>query len=69
MASDKAFVEYVVEQLERGGDITYKSMFGEYGLYADGKFFAVVCDNKLFIKPTDAGRSFIEDVKHNFINQ
>ena len=37
-------------------------MFGEYGIYSDGKIFALVCDNKLFIKPTESGRAFIKDV-------
>jgi TfoX/Sxy family transcriptional regulator of competence genes len=25
-------------------------MFGEYGLYTQGKYFALVCDNTLFFK-------------------
>jgi len=62
MASDKKFVEFIVEQFKRVGPITAKSMFGEYGLYADGKLFALICDNKLFIKPTEPGRAFIQDV-------
>jgi len=37
-------------------------MFGEYGVYGDGKLFALICDNKLFIKPTEPGRAFIHDV-------
>jgi len=37
-------------------------MFGEYGVYSDGKLFALVCDNKLFIKPTEGGRVFIQNV-------
>lgn len=36
-------------------------MFGEYGIYADDRIFGVICDNKLFIKPTKAGRDFIGD--------
>ena len=37
-------------------------MFGEYAIYIDGKIVALVCDNQLFIKPIDGGRSFIGDV-------
>ena len=37
-------------------------MFGEYGLYADEKLFGLICDNKLYIKPTNSGRQFIENV-------
>lgn len=56
------FLDFVVDQIENAGQITYKKMFGEYAVYSDGKIFALVCDNKLFIKPTEAGRVFIRDV-------
>ena len=59
MASDLKFIEFIVEQFENLGEIRYRSMFGEYVVYANDKVFALVCDNKLFIKPTEAGRSFI----------
>ena len=62
MASDKSFVEYVVDQIEKTGEITYRHMFGEYGIYANGKIVGLICDNKLFIKPTEAGRIYIQDV-------
>jgi len=62
MATDKKFVEFIVDQIEYEGDIIAKSMFGEYGLFADGKIFALICDNKLFVKPTAGGRAFIIDV-------
>jgi len=62
MASDQEFVDFVLDQIENAGEITAKKMFGEYGIYSDGKIFALVCDNKLFIKPTVSGRAFIKDV-------
>jgi TfoX/Sxy family transcriptional regulator of competence genes len=62
MASDQKFVDFVVDQIENAGEITAKKMFGEYGIYADGKIFALICDNKLFVKPTQSGREFIGDV-------
>jgi len=62
MASNKNFVEFIVDQIENTGEITYKSMFGEYGLFCNKKIFALICDNKLFIKPTESGRLFIKDV-------
>ena len=37
-------------------------MFGEYGIFSNGKIFALICDNKLFIKPTEAGKTFIKEV-------
>ena len=62
MASDQKFVDYVIDQIENAGEITAKKMFGEYGIYSDGKIFGLICDNKLFIKPTKSGREVIGDV-------
>ncbi|RZK54232.1 MAG: TfoX family protein [Pedobacter sp.] len=62
MASDQNFVNFILEQIQNAGKITAKKMFGEYGIYADEKLFALVCDNKLFVKPTISGRAFIGNV-------
>ena len=62
MATDKAFVDIVLDQIENAGEVTAKKMFGEYGVFSNGKIFALICDNKLFIKPTESGRAFIQDV-------
>jgi len=62
MASDLDFVEYVVDQMEGAGPVSYKKMFGEYAIYSQGKVVALICDNQLFVKPTEAGRAFIGDV-------
>ena len=62
MASDLNFVQFVVDHIENAGLIEYRKMFGEYVLYCKGKVVALICDNKLFVKPTNAGRTFIGDV-------
>ena len=62
MASDLDFVKYVVDQIENAGSISYRKMFGEYALYSAGKVVALICDNQLFVKATEAGKSFIGDV-------
>jgi len=59
MATDKSFVEFIVDQIENAGQITFRKMFGEYAVYCNGKVVALVCDNQLFIKPTEGGRAFI----------
>lgn len=56
MASKEEFVQYVADQLKDAGEIAYRKMFGEYGMYCDGKIFALICDNQLFIKATKAGK-------------
>ena len=62
MASDLNYVEYVVDQLDRDCAVTYKKMFGEFGLYSGAKLFGLVCDNQLFVKPTVGGRAFVGEV-------
>lgn len=57
MASSREFVDYAVGQMQGAGEIRARPMFGEWGLYGDGVFFAVICDNALFVKPTPQGRA------------
>lgn len=57
MASHQDFVDYVAEQLAEAGTIRGRKMFGEYGLYCDDVFFAVICDDQLFVKITPAGEA------------
>jgi len=59
MATDISFVEFVKDQIKEAGSIVVKKMFGEYGIYCDDIFFGVICNNSLFIKPTQEGRIFI----------
>ena len=59
MATDSRTIEFLAEQLESSGDITTRKMFGEYAIYLDTKVIAFVCDDQLFIKPTEPGRSYL----------
>lgn len=59
MSTDSDYIEYVHEQTGFGSRLTYKRMFGEYGLYLDGKVVAFACDNSLLLKPTEAGRALL----------
>jgi TfoX/Sxy family transcriptional regulator of competence genes len=60
MATEQKIVDYIIAQIAIQ-NISFKKMFGEYALYFDKKMFASVCDNKLFVKPTQGGRAFIGD--------
>jgi len=59
MASDAEFVEFVTDQISDACGISSRKMFGEYALYSNGKIVAMICDNQLFIKPTESGKDFI----------
>jgi TfoX/Sxy family transcriptional regulator of competence genes len=62
MSSNQSIVDFIVAQMIGAGDVSFKKMFGEYGIYCGGKMVASVCDNKLFVKPTIRGRAYIGDV-------
>ena len=60
MASKQEYVDYILEQIDNSGEIICKKMFGEHGIYCNGTFFGMICDDKFFIKPTEGGKSFME---------
>lgn len=62
MASQTSTMDYIVEQIETAGTVTARKMFGEYAIYCNERLVALVCDDKLFVKPTVAGRAFIGQV-------
>ena len=37
-------------------------MFGDYAIYCDDKVVALVCDNQLFVKPTEGGRAYMDNI-------
>ena len=59
MATQQDFAQYIADQCAGAGNITLKKMFGEYGIYCDGKIFGLICDDCLYIKPTEAGRAIL----------
>ena len=62
MACSPDFVQYVADQCGGAGDIKVRKMFGDCALYADGKLFALVCDDALYVKPTAPGRALLPTV-------
>ncbi len=56
MATKQRTIDYLLEQLAGAGDISTRKMFGEYALYHESKVVAFICDDRLFIKPTEPGR-------------
>ena len=59
MASDPGYVEFVLDQIDALPGLAHKKMFGEYGLWLDGKIVALVCDDQLLLKPTPPGRRLL----------
>ena len=52
MASNKAYLQFILEQLSDLDDISYRPMMGEYILYYRGKIVGGIYDDRLLVKKT-----------------
>lgn len=55
MASSLETVKFIADQIEPAGNIVTKKLFGEYGLWCDGKFFGTVEHDQFYVKITESG--------------
>ncbi len=62
MASNKEYLDYILEQLSDLNEITYKAMMGEFIIYYRGKIFGGIYDNRLLVKPIKSAIDFIQNV-------
>lgn len=51
MATNKEYLNYILEQLSELEEITYRQMMGEYIIYYRRKIAAYLCDDRLLVKP------------------
>ena len=63
MVCNSDFVQYISDQCSGAGEIVTKKMFGDFGIYCDGKIFGLICDDRFYLKPTIAGRSLLRTVE------
>jgi DNA transformation protein len=60
MPKRSEFVDYLLEQLATLGEVSAESMFGGWGIYHEGRMFALVADDTLYLKVDDANRADFE---------
>ena len=60
MAVSQSYRDFVLEQLGRVAPVTGKSMFGGAGIYAQGLFFALIAEDRLYFNVDDATRPDFE---------
>ena len=61
MASDKEYLEFILEQLSDADGISHRAMMGEYIIYCDGKVIGGIYDNRFLIKPTASAKALMPD--------
>ncbi len=63
MASNTDLVDYIADQCSGAGEILTRKMFGDYAIYCNGKVFGLICDDRLYLKPTEAARALLRKVE------
>jgi TfoX/Sxy family transcriptional regulator of competence genes len=63
MATQESTAKYLEDQASGASRIRVRKMFGEYAMYCNDKVVALICDDRFFIKPTEAGKAFLERVE------
>jgi TfoX/Sxy family transcriptional regulator of competence genes len=68
MASNREYLDFILEQLSGLESITYRAMMGEFILYYRGRIIGGIYDDRLLVKP-DFGTSIINENlrKHRFL--
>lgn len=61
MSKDESFKEYVTTEVLAAVDgISARSMFGGYGIYRNGIFFALIADGVLYFKVDESNKKEFE---------
>lgn len=83
MATSKEFHDYIVENLQKIGEVSTRKMMGEYCVYYQGpsmsagepsvggqtgakKLIGDICDNCLFLKPTESVLRLMPDAERAY---
>ena len=61
MASNKEYLDFILEQLSGLEGITFKQMMGEYILYINGRIFGGIYDDRFLVKPTRSAVAMMPD--------
>ena len=59
MASNKAYLDFILDQLSELDDVSYRAMMGEYILYYRGKVVGGIYDDRFLVKPTKSAAAMM----------
>ena len=59
MASDKEYLDFILEQLSELEGVSWRAMMGEYILYYHGKVVGGIYDNRFLVKPVPSAMAMM----------
>ncbi|MBR5755347.1 MAG: TfoX/Sxy family protein [Erysipelotrichaceae bacterium] len=63
MASSESYLDYILEQLSRLDDVSWRPMMGEYIIYYRGKIIGGIYDDRFLVKPVEAAKEMMPDAR------
>ena len=63
MATNKEYLNFILDQLSELDGITHRQMMGEYIIYYHGKIAAYLCDDRLLVKPVASAVKMMPQAK------
>ena len=63
MASDREYLDFILEQLSGLEGMTWRAMMGEYIIYCQGKVVGGIYDNRFLVKPTASAKAMMPDAE------
>ncbi len=61
MASDRRYLDYIMDQLSGASGVSYRAMMGEFIIYCNGKVIGGIYDDRLLVKPTASADRMMPD--------
>ena len=63
MATDKTYLQFILDQLSAVDGISYRAMMGEYILYIRGKVVGGLYDNRFLVKITPEATAMMPNAR------
>lgn len=63
MASDKEYLDFILEQLSELEEVSWRAMMGEYIIYYRGRVVGGIYDNRFLVKPTKTALAMMPEAE------
>ena len=64
MASNKEYLDFILEQVSELDNVSYKAMMGEFIIYYKGKIIGGIYDDRFLVKPVRSAIALMPNAKY-----
>ena len=66
MASNKEYLDFILEQVSELDNVSYKAMMGEFIIYYNGKIVGGIYDDRFLVKSVKSAIAYMPNAKYEF---